>query len=70
MHPVIVKSQTGQHIFYWNVDSPVGLNAANVFEDVLFVQWCFYKMSKWNYLSVASRSHYSKTGVDGFCSGP
>ncbi len=69
MHPVIDKSRTGQHIFYWNVDNPVGLNAINMMDDVLFVQWCFYKMSKWIHLSVDSRSHYSKTGVNGLCTG-
>ena len=69
MHPVIGKDQTGQHVFFWNVDSPVGLNAVNMMEDVLFVQWCFYKMSKWIHLSVDSRSHYSKTGVNGVCTG-
>jgi hypothetical protein len=69
MHPVIVKSQAGRNAFYWNVDSPVGLHAANLTSDVLFVQWCFYKLSKWEKLPAAARAEYGKTGVNGFCTG-
>ena len=43
MHPAIAHSPKGD-VFYWNIDGSVGLNGANKFDDVLFVQWCFYKI--------------------------
>lgn len=43
MHAAIVISRQGP-LFYWNVDHAVGKNGVNKFEDVLFVQWCLYKL--------------------------
>ena len=43
----------------------------NKFEDVLFVQWCFYKITKWNHsrLPIDFRSNLGKAGVNGSCTG-
>jgi hypothetical protein len=72
MHPAMMKEEgTGNLIFYWNVDSAVGLNSPNKFEDVMFVQWCFYKMTTWNHHSLPAdfRSGLGKAGVNGSCTG-
>ena len=71
MQPAMMRDETGQLTFYWNVDSPVGLNGLNKLEDVLFVQWCFYKMAKWNHprLPADFRSNLDKAGVNGLCTG-
>jgi hypothetical protein len=68
MHPALVSDGKDQ-IFYWNVDAVVGLNGVNAFDDVMFVQWCFYKMGNWPKLDPASRAVYQKTPVSGECSG-
>jgi len=43
MHPALAPSSQGD-VFYWNVDGPVGLQGMNKRDDVMFVQWCFYKL--------------------------
>ena len=56
-------------LFFWNVDAPVGLNGANLFEDVLFVQWCFYKLSKWDKIPPDVQAVFAKTPINGECTG-
>ena len=68
MHPAIARSPQGD-VFYWNVDGPVGMNGTNKVDDVLFVQWCFYKMGKWDRLDPDLRAICSTTPVNGRCSG-
>lgn len=68
MHPAIAPSPQGL-IFYWNVDGPVGLNGTNKFDDVLFVQWCFYKMAQWDRMKPELRAVYRTTPLNGECSG-
>ena len=67
MHPAFAQSTKGP-VFYWNVDGVVGLNGANRFDDVLFVQWCFYKMAKWTPASKIWPT-LSKVGINGACTG-
>ena len=71
MQPALMRDENGQLTFYWNVDSPVGLHGVNKFKDVLFVQWCFYKMTKWNHprLPIDFRSNLGNAGVNGRCTG-
>ena len=68
MHPAIAPSPRGL-TFYWNVDGPVGMNGTNKFDDVMFVQWCFYKMAKWDRMKPELRAVYRTTPVNGECSG-
>jgi hypothetical protein len=44
-------------------------NGGNTFDDVLFVQWCFYKLAKWAHLRPDVRDAIGKMGVNGECSG-
>jgi hypothetical protein len=68
MHADIVPSRNGP-LFFWNVDGAVGKNGKNKFEDVLFVQWCFYKLMKWPLVGPELRDEIEKIGVDGDCNG-
>jgi hypothetical protein len=68
MHPALVPAGGGP-VFYWNVDGEVGLNGVNAFDDVLFVQWCFYKMGRWEKMAPEPRAVYRDTPVNGECSG-
>jgi len=68
MHPAFAETSSGSSMFYWNVDGVVGLNGTNKYEDVMFVQWAFYKMSQWP----AAREIWpglSKVNINGRCSG-
>lgn len=55
-----MHAQVTGPVFYWDVDNPVILNGANNFEDVLFIQWCFYKMSKWDQINSELRAICAK----------
>jgi len=66
MHAEIL-GKTGR--FLWNVDGTVGLNSANIEDDVMFVQWCLYKMSKFDALPMDLRTVLAKTPVSGRCTG-
>jgi len=68
MHAAIARSPQGG-VFYWNVDGPVGMNGTNKYDDVLFVQWCFYKMGKWERLDADLRAICRTTPVNGRCTG-
>jgi hypothetical protein len=68
MHPALAPSAQGD-VFYWNIDGPVGLQGMNKRDDVMFVQWCFYKMGKWDRMTPDLRAICSKTLVNGECSG-
>ena len=68
MHPAIARSPKGD-VFYWNIDGPVGLNGTNKFDDVLFVQWCFYKLGKWDRIKPDLRAICDRTPINGECSG-
>ncbi len=68
MHAAIASSPKGP-IFYWNVDGAVGRNGVNKFDDVLFVQWCFYKLGKWQGFGAELRAAFGKLPVNGECSG-
>ena len=68
MRPALARSLQGD-VFYWNVDGPVGVRGTNKAEDVMFVQWCFYKMGKWNRIPADLRALCDKTLVNGKCSG-
>ena len=48
MGPAFAETTSGGRLFYWNLDGSVGLRGANRFDDVMFVQWCLYKASKWD----------------------
>src|SRR5260370_19332173 len=48
MFPAFAETNSGGRLFYWNLDGSVGLRGANRFDDVMFVQWCLYKTSKWD----------------------
>jgi len=68
MHPAFAETTTGSVRFYWNVSGIVGLNGVNKFDDVLFVQWCFFKMAKWP----AAREIWpglSRVNINGSCTG-
>src|SRR5260370_18550013 len=56
-------------VFLWNVDAAVGLNGGNGVDEVMFVQWCFYKMTKWNQIDSNLRAVFAKTPVTGECTG-
>lgn len=56
-------------VFFWNVDAAVGLNAVNNFDDVLFVQWCLYKMAEWPARPEKLRAGLRGVLVNGECSG-
>jgi hypothetical protein len=64
-----IWSPTMRPVFFWNVGAPVGLNGTNNFDDVLFVQWCFYKLSKWEQTPPDLRPIFAKTPVNGACTG-
>ena len=68
MHAAIVPSRNGP-LFFWNVDGAVGKNGENKFEDVLFVQWCFYKLMNWPQVRPELRDEIEKIGVNGECNG-
>ena len=68
MHPAVTRSPRGP-VVYWNVDGAVGVNGANRFDDVMFVQWCLYKMGKWERLDPELRAVCAATRVNGECSG-
>jgi hypothetical protein len=68
MHPAFAETSTGTPRFYWNIDGVVGLNGVNKFDDVLFVQWCFYKMAKWP-PATQIWPGLSKTAINGNCTG-
>jgi hypothetical protein len=68
MHGAIAQSPRGP-VFYWEVDAAVGLNGPNKFDDVIFVQWCFYKAAGWNHLNPKLREIFRTTTVNGECSG-
>ena len=59
----------GEPLFFWNVDATVGLHGVNLFDDVMFVQWCFYKASKWNKLDARLREVFATTPISGECTG-
>ncbi len=69
MHAAFVSSPKGQ-LFYWNLDGAVGKNGVNSREDVLFVQWCIYKLIQnepnW---SPALVSKLKSIGINGICHG-
>ena len=67
MHPAFAQSTKGP-VFYWNIDGVVGLNGFNKFNDVMFVQWCFYKMAKWQ-PAVQIWPTLRKVGINGNCTG-
>lgn len=68
MHAAIAPSKQGP-AFFWNIDGPVGLNGTNKLDDVLFVQWCFYKLGKYERMPADLRAVCSKTPVSGNCTG-
>ena len=68
MHAAIVSTDKGP-LFYWNVDGAVGRNGVNKFDDVMFVQWCLYKLTKWAHFKPELRDAIGKAGVNGECSG-
>ena len=68
MHPAIANADKGP-IFFWNVDYAVGKDATNAFEDVLFVQWCLYKLSKWQGVQEPLRSVLANADISGACTG-
>jgi len=68
MRPALARSPQGD-VFYWNVDGPVGIRGTNKVDDVMFVQWCFYKMGKWDRIDPDLRALCAKTLVNGACSG-
>jgi len=68
MHAAIASTDKGP-LFYWNVDDAVGRNGVNKFDDVMFVQWCFYKLTKWAHLQPELRDAISNVGVNGQCNG-
>jgi hypothetical protein len=70
MHAAIASSPKGP-IFYWDVDGAVGRNGVNKFDDVMFVQWCFYKLGKWSGQGFGTelRAALGKLSISGECSG-
>jgi hypothetical protein len=68
MHAAIVQSARGP-VFFWDVDAPVGLHGANKFDDVMFVQWCFYKSAEWTQIGPQLREVFRSTPINGACSG-
>jgi hypothetical protein len=69
MCPAIASSPKGP-IFYWNLDGAVGRNGVNKFDDVMFVQWCFYKLGKWQGQGFGElRAAFGKLPISGECSG-
>ncbi len=56
-------------LFFWNLHGAVGLNGVNKFDDVMFVQWCLYKMAKWERIPVDLRAELARTPVSGECTG-
>jgi len=68
MRPAIAQSPKGS-IFYWNVDQAVGRNAANQFDDVLFVKWCFYKLGKFHGTAPGVRSAIDRMTLNEDCNG-
>lgn len=67
MHPAFAQSTKGP-VFYWNIDGVVGLNGLNKSDDVLFVQWSFYKMAQWHPASKIWPT-LRNVGVNGNCTG-
>lgn len=70
MHAAIASSPKGP-IFYWNVDGAVGKNGMNKFDDVMFVQWCLYKLGKWSvqFFGTELRAALDNLSISGECSG-
>jgi hypothetical protein len=68
MHPALAETTTGTPRFYWNLDNVVGLNGVNKMDDVLFVQWCFYKMGGWQPASQIWPG-LKKVNINGNCTG-
>ena len=68
MHAALGTGANGP-FFYWNVDTPVGLNGTNKEDDVLFVQWCLYKMARWDHVKPETRAILAKTPINGRCTG-
>lgn len=68
MH-IDMAQEGGGKVFFWNVDAPVGLSGANNFDDVMFVQWCLYKIAQWPARSQRLRDGLSKVNISGECSG-
>lgn len=68
MHAETTEGSAGP-VFFWNVDGPVGLNGANREDDVLFVQWCLYKISRWESRPERLRNALRDTPVNGHCTG-
>jgi hypothetical protein len=80
MFPAFAETNNGR-LFYWNLDGTVGLRGANRFDDVMFVQWCLYKASKWDGLDRVAKvagagvkgqsikEAFAKTNVNGACTG-
>lgn len=69
MHAAMVNGPRGP-LFYWNLDGAVGKNGANNREDVLFVQWCIYKLvqfeKNWSPMLVGK---LKSVGLNGNCNG-
>jgi hypothetical protein len=71
MHAEIVKGAEGS-LFFWNVDGAVGLNGSNKEDDVLFVQWCLYKLARaaeLSFYSNALKAGLMDVPVNGRCDG-
>ena len=68
MRPAFAETKSGTPRFYWNLDDVVGLNGVNKFEDVIFVQWCLYKMGNWQPASKIWPG-LKKVNINGTCSG-
>jgi hypothetical protein len=68
LHAAVSPSKVGP-AFLWNIDGPVGLNGANIFDDVLFVQWCFYKLGQYGRMPADLRAICAQTPVNGSCTG-
>ena len=68
MHAETTQGSAGP-VFFWNVDGAVGLNGANNEDDVLFVQWCLYKISRWESRPERLRNALRNTPVNGLCTG-
>lgn len=80
MFPAFAETNSGR-LFYWNLDGTVGSRGANRFDDVMFVQWCLYKASKWDGIDRVAKvtgvgvkgqsikEAFAKTNVNGACTG-
>ena len=68
MRAALAETPSGP-VFYWNVDGAVGLNGTNHFDDVLFVQWCVFKIANWQQRPTKLRDALKDVPINGTCTG-